>query len=352
MNSASSQWALVKVPLVEPKPALGPQKVLVTGATGFMGGQLVPELLKRGLQVVICGRKRSHHLEGLGAQWVELGDISGDTDWSLALEGVDTVIHLAGIAHRFESDTRSDWNLYDRVNHLATRSLAQALRASSSVKQFVFMSTIRVHGDPEAMPITAATPIQPVTPYDQSKANAERAIQEVLAPGAIHWAIFRPVLVYGPGNRGNLAKLESLIRHRVPVPATTTPNQKSFLFVGNLIETIVKFITTQEVPSGKAWLLADQEVVSTERLVKSMASAMNIRARFLRLPRGLYVFTGRVGDLLKRAGLPSPWNTETATKLLGDFYVSPDPELVPTLCRAPFSMEEGIRNTFASNLNE
>lgn len=322
------------------------QSVLVTGATGFIGHHLVPELIRQGCKVNITGMERSNTLESLGARWFDVGDISGDTDWTSAMEGVEAVIHLAGIAHRFESSTRNDWDLYDRVNHQGTRSLIRDIRSSKTVKHLVFMSTIRVHGDAKEMPITTETPLDPVTPYDRSKADAEKAIWELLGPQAVHWAIFRPVLVYGPGNRGNLAKLESLIKAGLPVPITRQPNQKSFVFVGNLVEAMIRFMQCPDIPSGQAWLLRDPGISSTEKLVSAMAKAMKRPVRFARLPRSIYFTAAKAGDRLKRMGLPFPWTSETAGKLLGDFYISPDLAQAPHLCDMPFSLEDGIEATY------
>ena len=121
-------------------------------------------------------------------------------------------------------------SLNDRVNHLATQSLA--LQKHSSVTRFLFMSTSRVHGDTLDFPLRADSPLAPVTPYDRSKADAEAAVKDVLVSSDINWAILRPVVVYGPGNRGNMARLEGLLRRGLPVPVGRLPNRRSFLFLG------------------------------------------------------------------------------------------------------------------------
>ena len=98
--------------------------------------------------------------------------------------------------------------------------------------RFLFMSTSWVHGDTLDFPLRADSPLAPVTPYDRSKADAEAAVASVLGPTSIHWAILRPVVVYGPGNRGNMARLEGLLRRGLPVPVGRLPYRRSFLFIG------------------------------------------------------------------------------------------------------------------------
>ncbi len=328
------------------------QRILLTGANGFIGTALTKALLKEGVRVRMASRTRPADLEALsvrGAEWIALPDLSGPVDWAPAVEGMDAVVHLAGMAHRFESEVASDWGLYDRVNHLATRSLVSALQDHPSVTRFLFMSTVRVHGDTIDLPVRADSPIAPVTPYDQSKADAEAAVASVLGPTNISWAILRPVVVYGPGNRGNMARLEGLLRRGIPVPVGRLPNRRSFLFLGNLVSAIQAYLVTPNPPTGRAWIVADEEVVSTETLVRAMAAAMNLPARVVRLPDWLLAVTARSGDGCKWIGLPAPWNSEVRRKLLGDFYVDLESIRQDLAWQPPYSLKEGIRRTFGSN---
>ena len=232
------------------------------------------------------------------------------------------------------------------MNHLATRSPASALQAHSSVTRFLFMSTVRVHGDITALPVRADSPLAPVTPYDKSKADAEAAVASVLGPTDINWAILRPVVVYGPGNRGNMARLEGLLRRGIPVPVGRVPNRRSFLFLDNLVSVIQAYLTNPNPPTGRAWIVADEGVVSTETLVRAMATAMNLPARVVRLPDWLLASTASAGDACKRMGLPAPWNSEVKGKLLGDFYVDLESIKQELGWQPPYTLEEGIRRTF------
>jgi nucleoside-diphosphate-sugar epimerase len=323
-----------------------PRRVLITGATGFIGRTLTRALLERGFRVRITGQERDPGLEALGAQWWELPDLSGEVDWRPALEGVDGVVHLAGIAHRFETDVSGLWETYDKVNHQATRQLVQAIREGGRVGRFLFASTVRVHGDPQAMPVRSDFPLVGGTPYDKSKLDAEAAVRQALDGSVTAWAILRPVLVYGPGNRGNMAKLEGLIRRSLPVPVGFRPNRRSFLFVGNLVDAMVTYLAAAEPPSGRTWIVSDGQPASTEDLVRQMAKAMACQPHVLRLPAWCLGGMARLGDLAGALGLPCPWNSETRTKLLGDFYVDSGPIQADLGWTPPFSMEEALRLTY------
>jgi nucleoside-diphosphate-sugar epimerase len=320
--------------------------VLVTGAPGFIGTALTKGLLAKGYGVRMTGQVTSTELETLGAEWFPLGDLQGEVDWTAALAGVQAVVHLAGLAHRFESVDAESWKLYDQVNHLATRSLARCLQGHPTAKRFVFASTVRVHGDIETMPVREDSPLVPVTPYDASKADAEEAIRELLDPSRLKWVILRPVVVYGPGNRGNMSRLEGLLRRGLPVPVATVPNRRSFLFIGNLVDAILTYLGAEDPPSGHAWLLADQAVTSTEELVRAMGRAMGIRPRIIRVMPGVLRGSAGIGTFLGRLRIPFPWNEETRRKLLGDFYVEPSVVQRQLGWEPPFTGEEGISQTF------
>ena len=321
-------------------------QVLVTGANGFIGSALVPSLLGHGYQVRMTGTERPEPLVALGASWFPMVDLSQEVDWTPLLEGVDAVIHLAGIAHRFETTQASDAHFYDQVNHQATRSLAKAILTSSTVRRFLFFSTVRVHGDPVAFPVVPETPIAPVTPYDSSKVAAEQAIRECLPPERVCWAILRPAVIYGPGNRGNMAKLEALLRKGIPVPVGFKANRRSFLYLGNVLSAVEAFLSHPEPPSGQTWPLADDEPSSTEALVRAMAAAMNLKPRVWHLPEGILSATARAGDLLRAQGVPSPWCTEVREKLLADFWVDISAIKRGLGWHPPYRLEEGIRETY------
>ena len=321
-------------------------KILVTGADGFVGSHLCRTLLDQGFAVRMTGLGSASELQALGGEWMPVGDLSGEVDHEALLGGVDAVVHLAGIAHRFESDTVSDWSLYDRVNHLATRALAEAIRIRPGVKRFLFASSVRVHGDPVVFPVRPDSPLDPRTPYDRSKAAAETAVAELLGPTAVRWAILRPVLVYGPGNRGNMAKLEQLLRSGLPVPLGRRPNRRSFLFIGNLVAAMLAYLTAPDPPSGRTWIVADGSPSSTEELLRTMGRSMGVGVRLLHLPEWLLGGAAVLGDGFRKVHLPFPWTSEVKQKLLGDFFVDISALKVELGWTPPFTLEQSIALTY------
>lgn len=322
--------------------------VLVTGATGFIGSHLTKYLLSKGVRVRVTGRKPSESLVPIGAEWCHMRDYSKEVDWVEALRGVSDVVHLAGLAHSYNYRTSNDFDLFNKINHLATKSLALNLRGHPSVRKFLYISTVSVYGTPNVLPVCGITPLNPQTPYSKSKADAEMAIREILDDSSVLWAIMRPVLVYGPGNPGNMARLERLLRYGIPIPVRRIPNRRSFLFIGNLVSAIYAYLQAECPPRGKTWVIADKEAISTRELVTCMGEAMQIHPHFIHLPDTLYRVAAQVGDMCLRMGIPTPWNAEVRRKLLGDFYVDSSP-IEDELCwKPPFSTKDGIWRTFAS----
>ncbi len=196
-------------------------------------------LHRRGFQVRATYRPgRSRTPRDTRSEWVAVGDIGPDTDWSGALAGVDLVIHLAALAHQFGSQAETRESEFRRVNTLGTARLAEAaLRAG--VSRLVMVSSIAAVGPFRGAPLTEASPCTPDTPYGRSKLEAEQEIQRILASGPTDWCILRPPLVYGPGNPGNMARLLSLIDRRMPLPVGRIEARRSHLFVGNLVDVLV-----------------------------------------------------------------------------------------------------------------
>lgn len=320
--------------------------VLVTGANGFIGRGLSTRLLGEGVKVRLATQHCPKELVAQGGEWSPLPDLSGPVEWGTVLDGVTQVVHLAGMAHRISGDPTKDAGEYDRVNHLAVRDLASALAGHRILEKFVFISSVAVHGEPCRFPVRAEDPLSPVNPYGKSKLDAELALRQLLAEVPFPWVIFRPVLVYGPGNPGNMARLERIIRSGLPVPVGRIPNRKSFLFLDNLVDLICTYLETAEPPSRRAYIVADSEVHSTAELVFEIAAANGIRGRIWPIPEAILEPMARVGDGMGRLGLPSPWNSSVREKLLGDFYVDIAPIRADLKWNPPFSLREGLAKTY------
>lgn len=186
-------------------------RVLITGATGFVGRHLIPVLEERGHSLTLAARKAtlkdqlpSEKVDG-GRRTVVVGKIGRHTDWAEALVGADAVIHLAARAHVLD-DTADDEEAFHEINARGTdRLVEQSIEAH--VNRFVLMSSIGAVTTASEVSVTLDTPCMPGTAYGRSKLAAENALIERSAQSTMEWTILRPTLVYGPGNPGNMERL-------------------------------------------------------------------------------------------------------------------------------------------------
>jgi Nucleoside-diphosphate-sugar epimerases len=204
-------------------------------------------------------------------------DIGPSSDWGVALEGVDAVIHVAGYAHR--RGARADVDEMFRVNVAGTRALTAAARRSG-VRTLVFISSIGAVAERSDHDVDETATCQPETPYGRSKLAAEAAIEE--ERGALRVVIFRPPLVYGPGAPGNFARLVMALRRHWPLPFGAVQNRRSFVFVGNLTDAIVAALDDHRADG--VYHVADRVPVSTPDFIRAVAAALNVTPHLWRVP--------------------------------------------------------------------
>jgi nucleoside-diphosphate-sugar epimerase len=244
-------------------------KILVTGASGFIGNFLLAALRDTAYEVRAASRSL---LEQWGIDYVSAPELGPDADWSRALNGVDVVIHLAGRAHvpSKNADAETD-EVYFRINTEGTRALAEQA-AAVGVKHFIFFSSCHAVAAESEVQITEKTQSTPLTAYGRSKLEAERAIREALQNTACAWTILRPPLVYGKGNKANFGLLLKLVKSGIPLPLASVRNRRSFVYVENLADVIVACLGNSKA-FGKTYLPSDGEDVSTPELIRKIAKA-------------------------------------------------------------------------------
>ncbi len=248
--------------------------VLVTGASGFIGRALMPALVTAGYKVRAAARDKPSF--ALPVETASHGDLGAGVDWQPLLADADFIIHLAGIAHTGPGVPAAQ---YDRVNHLATAALAVAAQ-KAGVRRVVFVSTIRAQTGPHADHVlTEDDAPQPTDPYGRSKLAAETA----LARSGVDFTVLRPVLVYGPGIKGNLRTLSRLAALPIPLPFGAFTNGRSLLGVDNLVAAIT-FVLRHPQSSGETYVVADLKPVSLAQIVKALRTGMDRSPGLLKVP--------------------------------------------------------------------
>ena len=341
-------------------------RVLVTGASGFVGRHLIRALRDAGHEVAACSRSR---VEQPGFFYIASPDLEPGADWAAALAGVDVVVHLAGLAAVDGLGNSADLEgEYRKVNVEGTRALAKQA-AKAGVKHFVFMSSLHAVAANSDERLSEQTEPHPVSAYGRSKLAAEKAIQEELRTSGCAWTILRPPLVYGPGNQANFGLLLKLVKTGTPLPLASVRNRRSFIYVENLVDLISKCLGNAKA-FGKVYLPSDGEDVSTPELIRAIARANagvehgawsmehgdrgNTRhafgrrsdlsplrsgsrhsARLFHFPPSLLEAAGRLPGL------------GALRKLTSSLYVDSEPLRRDLGWTPPFAMEEGLRRTLA-----
>jgi UDP-glucose 4-epimerase len=223
-------------------------RVLVTGASGFVGRAVVAAFARAGGVVCAGGRRPPQPPFPAGVEVVQHPDLSEPFDWAPFLAGVDQIVHLAGIAHTGGVTPA----FYDRVNRAATAELATAA-AGAGIRHFVFVSSIRAQTGPSAdHPLTERDEPAPTDAYGRSKLAAEAAVRAAGVP----FTILRPALFYGPGVKGNFALLLRAARSRWPLPLRDFVNRRSLLSADNFIAAL-SFVLSSSATLGETYIVAD-----------------------------------------------------------------------------------------------
>lgn len=300
--------------------------VLVTGASGFIGRHVVPVLVREGWSV----RRAVRNPEGIGDE-VVIETIGPETDWRAALDGVDAVVHLAARVHHKNEEHAVQ--LYRNVNIAGTLHLARCA-ATAGVRQFIFVSTVLVHGrsNEGRAPFSENDILTPRGLYGMSKAAAEAGLRTLARDNDMKISVIRPPLVYGAGAKGNFALLTRAVALGLPLPLAAIRNQRAFLAVQNLASFILHRLEHPDPASNfEIFLVADKEQVSTPEFVTRLAAASGKRPRMFSVPAGV------LGTLLGVMG-----RQDTHDSLIGSLELDISKALA-TGWQPPVSLDEGLR---------
>ena len=266
---------------IVPKPL-----VALTGATGFIGQYLLRELSGRGYRIrVLLRRPTALPVECASAL---IGDLEKPQNMAAALAGIGAVIHTAGLAHAMSGHPQDDYRL---LNTEATIALARAAERAG-VRRFVFLSSIRAQSGPAAPGVlTEEREPRPTDAYGRSKLEAERGLETT----NLDWVALRPVLVYGPGAKGNMAELVRLARSPYPLPLAGLKARRSLLALDNLGEAIDTVLQAPG-PLRRPLLVADPEPLTVGEMVVAMRRGLGRTAGLFPVPAPLLqAFCGMTG---------------------------------------------------------
>ena len=281
--------------------------VVVTGANGFVGRVLVRYLSESGFSVRAT-QSASHHY-GLDDP---VGRRKHGSDlWREALRGAGALIHLAARTHVLADEARDPLAEYRRINVLQTMKIAREA-AAAGIRRFVFVSSIKVNGERTVIdkPYSADDIPAPEDAYGQSKWEAEQALRAFGAQCGIEIVIVRPVLIYGPGVRGNFLRMMSWVHANLPLPFGAVRNARSLLAVENLVD-LLTLCLIHPSAANEVFLASDGRDFATPELIRTIASAMERKPRLLAVPPGILSFG------LQAAGMKA-----IGQRLLGSLQVS------------------------------
>jgi nucleoside-diphosphate-sugar epimerase len=266
-------------------------RVLVTGASGFVGSALC-DLLAQSGYTVRAALRSDRSMPACVAEKVSIGDIAAPYNLPEALEDVDSVIHLAARAHILR-DSPGNADLYTETNARGTSKLAEAA-AVAGVRRFVYLSSIKVNGEATTdHAYTSEDEPRPQDAYGMSKLLGERSLLEVSTRTGMEAAIVRPPLVYGPGVRANFLRLLRWVDSGLPLPLGAIHNKRSLVSVWNLSNLLIALLQSPTVPN-RALLVSDAEDLSTRELIERIGLAMDRRVRLLPIPLSILSFCGQL----------------------------------------------------------
>lgn len=261
-----------------------------------------------------------------------------DLDAGVAPE-MNAIIHLAGKAHDTKNKSAAD--VYFKVNTGLTQKIFDYFLASRASK-FVFFSTAKAAADRVEGVLTEDVVPTPVDPYGESKIKAEEYVLGKDLPTGKQVYIFRPCMIHGPGNKGNLNLLYSVVRKGIPWPLSAFENRRTFTSIENICFA-VNGVLTQDVPSG-IYNMGDDEALSTNELIEEICKSLGKKAHIWRLPKGLMTGIAKVGGWLHL-----PLNPDRLQKLT-ESYVSSNAKIKAALGveKMPIDARAGLQRTLES----
>ena len=309
-------------------------KILITGATGFVGRALFENLKSKKKYFAHLTTRTNQEELFEGGKAFNIGEIDPNTNWKDALDGVSCIVHCAARAHMMEKKQTDSLNAYRRINVDGTRNLAKQA-ALRGIKRFIFLSSVKVNGEE-----TIASKSfkyddipQPQDAYGISKWEAEQALLEVSKKTGLELVIIRAPLIYGVRIKGNFLRLLDLIYKEIPLPLFNINNSRSFIGLDNLVDLIIHCIDHPKA-AGKTFLVSDDEDISTPALIRKLSKIMGRSARLFSFPISILKLTGYLIG-----------KTPEVNRLIGSLRVNSSHTRKILEWNPPFSLDEGLEKT-------
>jgi len=309
-------------------------KILITGASGFLGSKLVKSLHAKPDVILTAAVRRVVQISA--DRVLEVQGLGANSDWSAALKDQHVVIHAAARTHIMKDEVANPLVEYRAVNVDGTLNLARQA-AAEGVRRFIFISSIKVNGNANTQPFTEDDAPSPSEFYAQSKWEAEQGLWEIQRETGMELVIIRPPLVYGPKARGNFGSLMRWVDSGIPLPLGAIHNKRSLISLDNLADLILTCIE-HPAAANEVFLAGDGDDLSTTELLRGVAKAAGVPSRLIPVPT----------FILMSAALFLGKST-VAHRLLGSLQVDISKARDLLGWRPPLSAEEGLRRCFFNN---
>jgi nucleoside-diphosphate-sugar epimerase len=302
-------------------------RVAVTGATGFIGSHLVPELAKAGYGVNAAVESGMEDTASEGRIYAV--DISTGDGIAAALSGSDVVVHLAARNHVLKEMEKDPLAAYRKINVEGTRNVAQAA-AAGGAKLFVHFSSVKAMAEESSEILDENTDCRPITPYGISKLESEEVVRHEAGRSRMRAVIVRLPMVYGPRNKGNLPRMIRWADRGLPFPLFQPDNLRSMVYVENVVAGVLELI--KKANEGvSTYILKDAEDYSTRRIYSVICRELRKTPRYVSIP-GPVTWLGRA--------LSEDFRKVTESFRVRASKIDKEIRFTP-----PYSIEEGIART-------
>ncbi len=247
-------------------------KILITGASGFVGSNLINYLEAKKYDLIKVSRRDKKG-------FVKLDNLNKKYDWKNTLKGCDIVVHLAGRAHIFKNPSKKELEEINEVNFHGTINLARQA-AKFGVKKFIFLSSSKVNGEKTLnnSKFKETDKFIPIDPYAKSKYKAEISLKKIALKTKLSIVIIRPPIIYGPGVKGNFLSLIKLVNLGIPLPFKSFTNKRAILSVKNLCN-FIDCVIKDDRANNHTFVISDKKPTTINNLVLKISKGLNINLK-------------------------------------------------------------------------